>query len=85
MEFLMYPTTVKMLAAEIISVCDAYIARKIGGDELKNIVFHYAKHYPDMLFNAQDLNPTVLNRIGKKRAKLLDKVLEGYQFTFKAL
>jgi uncharacterized protein (TIGR04540 family) len=85
MEFLMYPTTVKMLATEINAACNAYIARKIGGDELKKLIFHYATNYPEMLFNAQDLNPTVLNRIGKKRAKLLDKVFEGYQITFNAL
>ena len=35
MEFLMYPTTVKMLATEIISACDAYLSRKIGSDDLK--------------------------------------------------
>jgi len=79
MEFLMYPTTVKMLAAEIINVCDAYISRKIGADDLKNLVIHYANNYPEMLFNAQELNSTVLNRIGKKRAHLVNKMLEGYQ------
>ena len=85
MEFLMYPTTVKMLAAEINSVCDAYISRKIGVDGLNKLIFHYANNYPEMLFNAEELNSTVLNRIGKKRAKLLGKVLEGHQIKFKAL
>lgn len=79
MEFLMYPTTVKMLAAEIITACDAYISRKIGTDDLKKLMIHYANNYPKMLFNAQELNPTVLNRIGKKRATLVNKLLEGYQ------
>ena len=79
MEFMTYPTTVKMLAAEIISACDAYISRKIGADELRKLVMHYASNYPKMLFNAQELNPTVLNRIGKKREKLVNKMLEGYQ------
>jgi uncharacterized protein (TIGR04540 family) len=80
MEFLMYPTTVKMLAAEINTVCDAYISRKVGAEDLKKLVSHYASNYPEMLFNEQELNPTVLNRIGKKRAKLVDKMLEGYQY-----
>lgn len=79
MEFMTYPTTVKMLAAELISACDAYIARKIGAEELKKLVLHYADNYPEMLFNAQELNPTVLNRIGKKREKLVNKMLAGYQ------
>jgi uncharacterized protein (TIGR04540 family) len=80
MEFLLYPTTVKMLAAEIIAACDAYISRKLTAEELKTVIWHYAAHYPKMLFNAQDLNPTVLNRIGKKRALLVNKMLEGYQY-----
>jgi len=80
MEFIMYPTTVKMLAAEIITVCDAYISRKVSTDDLKKLIFHYASTYSDMLFNVQELNPTVLNRIGKKRATLINKMLEGYQY-----
>ncbi len=79
MEFMTYPTTVKMLAAEIITACDAYISRKIEAEELKKLILHYAIIYPEMLFNAQELNPTVLNRIGKKREKLVNKMLEGYQ------
>ena len=66
MAFLLYPTTVKMLAGEIKSACDAYLSRKIGLEELKKLVLHYANSYPEMLFNAQELNPTVLNRIGKR-------------------
>lgn len=80
MEFLMYPTTVKMLAAEIIIACDAYISRKVGSGILKELILHYASNYADMLFNAQELNPTILNRIGKKRAMLVNKMLEGYQY-----
>ncbi len=79
MDFMMYPTTVKTLAAEIINACDAYISRKTGTEDLRKLILHYASNYPDMLFNAQDLNPTVLNRIGKKRANLVNKMLEGYQ------
>lgn len=80
MEFLLYPTTVKMLAGEINAVCDAYISRKISAEELREYIVHYATNYPKMLFNAQELNPTVLNRIGKKRELLVNKILEGYQF-----
>ena len=75
----MYPTTVKMLAAEMITACDAYLSRKIGSDDLKKLVIHFAANYPGMLFNAQDLNPTVLNRLGKKRTNLVNKMLDGYQ------
>lgn len=80
MEFLMYPTTVKMLAGEVMAACDAYISRKVSTDDLKKLIFHYASSYSNMLFNVQELNPTVLNRIGKKRATLVNKMLEGYQY-----
>lgn len=82
MEFLMYPTTVKMLAAEIISTCDAYISRQISNEELKELIMHYACNYPKMLFNAENLNPTVLNWIGKKRAVIVETLLKGYQQSF---
>ena len=49
MEFIQYPTTVKMLAAELITACDAYVSRKIGAEDLKKIVIHYATNFPDML------------------------------------
>lgn len=83
MEFMTYPTTVKMLAAELIEACDAYLARKITDEELRKLIFHYAGNYPEMLFSAHDLNPTVLNRLGKKRALLVNKMLEGYQISLR--
>ncbi len=79
MEYLMYPPTVKSMAAEIITVCDDYLARKIGLEPLQQLIRHYANTFPNMLFNAQELNPTILNRIGKKRATIIDKLLDGYQ------
>ena len=74
-----YPTTIKMLASEIISACDAYVSRKITAEHLKKVIWQFAEHSPNMLFSADNLNPTVLNRIGKKRAVLINKLLEGYQ------
>jgi uncharacterized protein (TIGR04540 family) len=79
MDFILYPTTVKMLVAEIISACVAYKSRRISTNELKELIIHYASNCPEMLFNANELNPTVLNRIGKKRAVVVKKLLEGYQ------
>ena len=82
MEFFMYPTTVNMLAAEINTACDAYISREVAIDDLKKLIMHYANNYPEMLFNAQEFNPTVRNRIGKKREKLVNKIIEGFQMKF---
>jgi len=82
MEFMSYPTTVKMLAAELIAACDAYLARKIAEEELRKLIVHYAGNYPEMLFAASTLNPTILNRLGKKRTLLVNKMLEGHQISF---
>jgi len=82
MEYLMYPPTVKAMAAEIITACDDYLARKIGLEPLKQLILHYASTSPNMLFNAQSFNPTILNRIGKKRAAIIEKLLDGYQQRF---
>jgi len=43
MEFMSYPTTVKMLAAELIAACDAYLARKIAEEEQKLIILDIYK------------------------------------------
>ena len=50
MEFLKNPTTVKMLAAQIIKACDNYIALQLPEKQLKELVItsysiHYTKLY----------------------------------------
>lgn len=81
LDFILYPSTVKILASEIIRACDAYKSREISTDALKEIIIHYANNYPEMLFDANRLNPTVLNRIGKKREIVVNKLLKNYQYS----
>lgn len=78
-EYLKYPTTVKLLAGEIIKVCNDYNARKINNDEIKEIILWYATKMPDKLFMANDLNPTIKKIIGSKRIFLINTLLDGYQ------
>lgn len=75
------PTTVKLLASQIILACDYYIAKKITERQLKELVFHYANKHGNKLFSKDGINPTIENRIGKKRLGLLDIMLEGIQLT----
>lgn len=79
MDILRNPTTVKLLAAQIIIACDNYIALKITEKQLKELIFHYAFHHGKKLFSTRDINPTIVNRIGKKRLELLRIMLEGFQ------
>ena len=80
MEFLKNPTTVKMLAAQIIKACDNYIALKIPEKQLKDLITYYAAQHGKKLFSHASLNPTIKNRIGKKRTELVNIMLSGFQF-----
>lgn len=80
MEILKNPTTVKMMASQILIACDEYIAKRITEKQLKELLFHYASKHGKKLFSLTGFNPTIVNRIGKKRLELLSIMLEGFQF-----
>lgn len=78
------PTSVKMLAGQIITASDDYVARKMDEGQYQSLIIYYAKNHGKKLFSSSmpgGLNPTVLNRIGKKRAELVEIMLRGYQTT----
>lgn len=78
------PTSVKMLAGQIITASDDYIARKMDEGQYRSLIIYYAKNHGKKLFSSTTpggLNPTVLNRIGKKRVELVEMMLRGYQMT----
>lgn len=79
MEIIKNPTTVKLLAQQLITACDQYLSLKISEDRLKELVWYYGKYHGLKLFSGQELNPTVLNRIGKRRADLVLRMLSGFQ------
>jgi uncharacterized protein (TIGR04540 family) len=84
MDILRNPTTVKLLARQLIVACDAYISFGLTEKQLKELLFHYASHHPRKFFALSgkfpgSLNPTVINRIGKKRCDLILLLLEGFQ------
>jgi len=80
-EFLKYPTTVVAMAAEIIRVANDYNARKIGNDEIREVLLWYATKHPDILFQGADYNRSIKKIIGIRRVRLLDALLDGYQPT----
>ena len=79
MEILKNPTTVKLLAIQIISACDEYISLKLTEKQFRELLFHYASQHGKKLFSIKGINPTIVNRIGKKRLELVNIMLEGYQ------
>ncbi len=79
MNFLKNPTTVKLLANQIILACDGYIALEITEKQFRELIMHYGSQHGKKLFSKEGLNPTVAIRIGKKRAELVNIMLSGFQ------
>lgn len=79
MEFIRNPNTVKLLAVQIIKACDGYIELQISEKQLNDLITHYASQHGKKLFSHSGLNPTVENRIGKKRSALVNIMLSGFQ------
>ena len=76
-EYMQYPASVKALAKELIIVCDDYYSKKINNDRIKEVVLYYADSCPDKFFSGDSLNSTIVNRIGKKRVRLISEVLKS--------
>ena len=81
MEVIKNPTTVKLLAQQLIIACDLYLSMQISEKVLKDLIWYYGKYHGVKLFKAQELNATVINRIGKRRADLVLRMLNGFQVT----
>lgn len=79
MDILKNPTTVKLLAVQLIKACDEYISLKLPEKQFRELLYHYASQHGTKLFSIKGINPTVVNRIGKKRLELVNIMLNGYQ------
>jgi uncharacterized protein (TIGR04540 family) len=79
MEILKNPTTIKLLSQQIIIACDEYLSLKLSEHNLRELLLYYATNHGNKLFKGTKLNPTLLNRIGKKRAELVEHTLSGFQ------
>ena len=83
MDFVRFPATVSGLIKELIIACDDYTARKISERELRSFIHALANSSADKLFNGPNsFNPTITQRLGKKRLRLVEAMLEGYQQRF---
>ena len=79
-DYIKHPTSIKILIQELKRICDDYIARTIPEDVLRYYVQFWAANSSRLLFNGNEgFNPTVQQRIGTKRLKLVNRMLEGMQ------
>lgn len=85
MEILKNPTTVKLLAVQIIKACNEYISLKLTEKQFRELLFHYASQHGKKLFSIKGINPTIVNRIGKKKLELVNIMLKGYQQRLSAI
>lgn len=82
LDYIKHPTTVKVLIQELKRICDNYIGRKVNEEELRYYIQYWAAHEGALLFSGHEsFNHTVVQRIGSKRLKLVQKMLDGYQYT----
>lgn len=81
-DIILNPKTIKLLAVEIIRVCNGYWSREMSENEAKHIINYWSKHENYKLFKGKELNPTIIKTIGAKRVRLINKFLEGVQFSF---
>ncbi|AOT68339.1 TIGR04540 family protein [Geosporobacter ferrireducens] len=79
MEIQRHPSSILNLAKEIIKVVDAYWTRRITEKELNEYMTYWAHHEAEKLFRANEWNPTIKQRVGSKRLKVMEKMLSGYQ------
>lgn len=79
-EFVKFPTSVRSLSEELVRCTNDYYSRKIGNDEISEIIKWYASKCADLLFRGQDYSPTLKKIIGQRRLRLLDHILEDYEF-----
>lgn len=77
--YLKYITTVRELAGEIKKATNDYKARKIDNQEISKVVSYYAEHFPEKLFDGEDLNTTIKQIIGIKRTSLVVMLLNENQ------
>lgn len=85
MDILKNPTTVKLLAVQIIKACDEYISQRLSEKQFRELLYHYASQHGTKLFSIKGINPTIVNRIGKKRLELVNIMLNGYQLRLPAI
>lgn len=82
MEILRNPTTIKMLAKQVITACDEYTSLKMTEKSFRELIIYYAINHSDKLFYVNELNPTILNRIGKRRTRLVKLMISDLQIRF---
>ena len=84
MDYMQHSPTVTALIEEINRAYDDYISLKITDTELKSIVRKWAHNSVDKLFaGSEQFNPTVLQRVGKKRVKLIIQMVSDFQSELK--
>lgn len=75
-------TTVKELIEEVINITDDYKAKNVSEETLRYYIQFWATNSGGLLFYGEEgFNPTFVQRVGKRRLKLVDKMFDGMQIS----
>lgn len=75
----LYHTTYSSLAADIVSLVDDYKGKRVDEETLRKYVCAWSTNCPNLLFKegaTEELSPTIVRKIGKKRGVLVLTVLK---------
>lgn len=77
--YLKHPHTVRGLAEEMIKVCNDHKNRVINDDVMKEIITFWATYESEKMFKENDFNSSIVQIIGIRRIRLLNKFLIDFQ------
>lgn len=78
-----HPKSNREMALQISNLCDAYWENKLTELQLINDLQHFFITYPELVWDENgQANGTVVHKLGKKRLKLIHKIVVNMQLEF---
>ena len=81
-KYIKYPKAFLQAGKELQKIIDDYWAGTTTESVAKDFVRHYAEIGVLLQDNGKDINPSVLAKLGKKRQKVVLRMLGNYQISF---
>lgn len=76
-KYLRIPCTTKAVIEEIKKMCTDYTKKESTESEIKEYLLFWKSNCGDIFYKNNTLNPTVKSRIGAKRIKIIESILNS--------
>lgn len=76
-KYLKIPCTTKSVIEEIKKMCADYTNKETTEAEIKEYLLFWKNNCGDVFYKEESLNPTVKSRIGSKRIKIIENILNS--------